>query len=171
MRRNNTSYGYALPEPNCSEADPYRYSKRLIESAMEMPGEISRTDGIEDLLSIKKDQAAELAAMIASNLGSIQKTYLTNLEAIEIDIIAADNLIRRLPFDKRYYFSKERIDLEKIKFGLRAERRKERSSRNQASAMLLKELREAILAYKKEHKESSLLGLEGTINDDERTNS
>lgn len=128
---------------------------------------VEGTGGIEDILGLKLSLALEQISDIASNLEIIDRTYLRNAEEIQWDIISVDNMIRRLPIDKKYFFSRERVDLEKQKLDLKKELRHERATKNQQAAMLFKELRETKLLAMKERAKASLIGLESAIKNDE----
>ena len=151
---------YLVPSSISPVLDPYKYMQDL--------GVESRTDGIEDLFNLKFEQAQHRIDIVIGEIMEAKEAYQVNFRELEMELMNIGNLISRMPIDKKYYTSREFVDLHKEKFAVRRQMREERHKLIQNTARLRQELRDALIERFAEEKKSKVFEIAGEEKDDER---
>lgn len=156
---------YVLPTSINPVLDPYRYAHMAVQEAMVDPKSPSEKSAIEEILDSGVESLELRLSLILKHLESIQSTYLKNYVSIMADMISANNLLASLPVMRNYYFGREWSDLQKVKFGLREQMRRERTNRDKESGLVLKELRDVLTELKEEKSSNKMFDLEDAVNE------
>ena len=122
---------------------------------------------MEDLFYLNLEQAQHRTDLVIGEIMEAKEAYQVNFRELEMELMNIGNLINRMPIDKKYYTTREFVDLHKEKFAVRRQMREERHKLIKNTAMLRKELRDALIERFAEEKKSKIFELAGEETDDE----
>lgn len=121
-------------------------------------------DGLESILSGKKDLLRSKIDLLLVQLGQRKKINQNVLYRIDKDDCHIQDLVFYMG-PRRYYITRERINLEKMRFDLYKQRRMEEVSYFRDTALLNNELKDTLLEYQKELQNDSIMsGINKEVN-------
>jgi hypothetical protein len=136
---------------------PYEYAKQAVQAYITDRRYLQNFDPNKDIFSLKSDQAAERIQLIKGDMRITNHVTEQNLKSLYQELLMLGTWEMQLPFEKVY--SKERtwLDLKKMVLDVRKQIREEIRSSARDTAMLRKELRDAILEHRLETKQMRLM--------------
>lgn len=119
---------------------------------------ISSKESIDQIFDDRLDVIRSKIDLLLVELSERKKIHEDVLYQIDVDSCSAQNLILYKASVEHYYgVYKDRISIEKIKFDLEGQKRREQTSYFSDTAFLKRELREVLIQYQEEVQKTSLI--------------
>lgn len=144
--------------------DPFNLAAETSMMFVESLHDPANMGGIDELFSLKVEQAYERVKLILGELVVRKNLAKRNLELINRDLSRVNNWRLEIPCPKTYYKDKEWMDLNKMEMQLRQEIRQERIALFRDTSMNLRDFREALLEHRLQEKRSEMFDLSSLEN-------
>ena len=130
----------------------------MLNHLVEKSKEPSSKGSIDAIFEDRLDVIRSKIELLTMQLSDRKRIHDGVLYRIDVDSCNAQNLILyKASVEHDYGIYRDRIGIEKIKFDLEEEKRKENTSYFKDTALLKKELREALIEYQEEVQKTSLI--------------